>query len=89
MATAQESTSCAPRKVRRGEGDEDEEQVVDGDADGVADEDTQPLVAGGDAADEEVVDLGVDELADELGDDGGADDAPEGGEDGAELGAAE
>ena len=60
MATAQESISCAPRKANGREGDEDEEQVVDGDADGVADEYAQPLVAGGDAADEEVVDLGVD-----------------------------
>jgi len=73
----------------RREGDEDEEQVVDGDADGVADEDAQPLVTSGDAADKEVVDFGVDQLADQFGDDGGADDAPERGEDGAELGAAE
>lgn len=58
------------------EGDEDEKQVVDGDADGVADEDAQPLETSGDAADEEVVDLGVDQLADQFGDDGGADDAP-------------
>ena len=60
----------------KSESDPTKNQAVNGDADGIAGKNTQPLISFGDAALPQMVDLGVNQLTEDFGDNTGEDNSP-------------
>ena len=60
----------------KSESDPTKNQAVNGDADGIAGKNTQPLIFFGDAALPQMVDFGVEEFAEDFGDNARNDDSP-------------